>query len=114
MEALRGRFKRENEVDVNLSSGDDDFLDQALRDRLTLFKREPFQIVAEKFAKGLGVVDHFLPMNGLLACARQLPDLLLDLLQLGRELLSTRLQFAEVDGLGLIGVEQSLVLTLDP
>jgi hypothetical protein len=38
---------------------------------------------------------------------------LLDLLQLGRELLSPRLQLREVDSLGLIGIEQSLILTPD-
>jgi hypothetical protein len=38
---------------------------------------------------------------------------LLDLLQFGGELLSSRLQLWEVDGLGLIGVEQSLILSLD-
>jgi hypothetical protein len=43
----RGRFKRESEMDVNLFSRDDDFIDQALHDNLTFFKREPFEIVAE-------------------------------------------------------------------
>jgi hypothetical protein len=38
---------------------------------------------------------------------------LFNLLELGREFLSPRLQFAEVDGFGLISVEQSLVLSLD-
>jgi hypothetical protein len=38
---------------------------------------------------------------------------LLDLLQLGGELLSPRLHLGKVDGLGLIGVEQSLILSLD-
>jgi hypothetical protein len=68
--SLRGRFKRENEVDVNLFSGEGDFLDQALRHGLALFKRESFKIVAEQFAKGLGVVNHLAPMNGLLSSAR--------------------------------------------
>jgi len=110
---LRGRFKRENEVDVNLFSGDDDFLDQALRHGLALFKRESFEIVAEQFPKGLGVVNDLLPMNSLLSSVRQSLNLLLDLLQLCREFLSPRLHFSEVDCLGLIGVEQSLILSLD-
>src|SRR5262249_12878534 len=70
IEGLRGRFKRENEVDVNLLSSDDDFLDQALCHGLTLFKRESFEIIAEQFAKDLGVVNDLAPMNSLLACAR--------------------------------------------
>jgi hypothetical protein len=70
MNGLRGRFKRENEVDVNLFSGDSDFLDQGLRHGLTLFKRESFKIVAEQFVKGLGVVNHLAPVNGLLSGAR--------------------------------------------
>src|SRR5215831_16400041 len=67
--SLRGRFKRENEVDVNLFSGDDDFPDQTLRDGLTLFKRESFEIVAEQFPKGLGIINDLAPVNGLLASA---------------------------------------------
>lgn len=53
-------------------------------------------------------------MNSLLAHVRQLSNLHFDLLQFDRELLSPRLQFAEIDDLGLIGIEQSLVLTFDP
>jgi hypothetical protein len=39
IDSLRGRFKRENEVNVNLFSGDDDFLDQTLRHGLPFFER---------------------------------------------------------------------------
>jgi DDE superfamily endonuclease len=109
----RGRFKRENEVDVNIFSGDDDFLDQALRNSLTLFKRELFEIVAEQFAKCLGVVNDLAPVNSLLSSARQLSNLLLDLLRLGGEFLSPRLHLGKVDGFGLIGVEQPLILSFD-
>jgi hypothetical protein len=35
-------------------------------------------------------------------------------LQLGREFLTPRLQLTQVEHLGLIGIEQALVLTLDP
>jgi hypothetical protein len=69
IDSLRGRFKRENEVNVNLFSGDDDFLDQAVCNGLTLFKRKSFEIIAQQSAKGLGVVNDLLPMNGLLASA---------------------------------------------
>lgn len=68
---LRSRFKRENEVNVNLFSRDNYFLDQALRHGLALFKRESIEIVAEQFPKGLGVVNDLLPMNGLLSSVRQ-------------------------------------------
>ncbi len=39
IDSLRERFERENEVNVNLFSGDDDFLDQAVCNGLTLLKR---------------------------------------------------------------------------
>jgi hypothetical protein len=69
IDSLRGRFKRENEVNVNLFSGDDDFLDQAVCNGLTLFERKPFEIVTQQSAKGLGMINDLLPMNGLLASA---------------------------------------------
>src|SRR5215468_3654333 len=67
IDSLRGRFKRENEVNVNLFSGDDDFLDQAVCNGLTLFKRKSFEIVTQQSAKGVGMINDLLPMNGLLA-----------------------------------------------
>jgi hypothetical protein len=60
---LRGRFKRENEMDVHLFSRDHDFADQALRDGLLFFKRELFQVLTEQLAKGRRIVDHLLPIN---------------------------------------------------
>jgi len=42
---LRGRCKRENEMDVHLFSRDHDFADQALGDGLLFFKRELFQVL---------------------------------------------------------------------
>ena len=62
---LRGRFKREHEVDVNLFSGDDYFLDQTLRHSLTFLKRESFEIIAEQLAKCISVVNNLSPMNNL-------------------------------------------------
>jgi hypothetical protein len=44
---LRGRFKREDEMDVNFFPRDDDFFDQTLSDGLALFERKPFEIVAQ-------------------------------------------------------------------
>src|SRR5574341_565872 len=41
---LRGRVKREYVRDVDLLTGDDDFLDQALGDRLAIGKRQALQI----------------------------------------------------------------------
>jgi hypothetical protein len=65
-------------------------------------------------AKSLGIVNDLLPMKALLPSLRQLPTFLLNLLQLGREFLAPRLQLTEVENLGLISIEQALVLTLDP
>jgi hypothetical protein len=65
-------------------------------------------------AKGLGMVNDLLPMNALLPSLRQLATFLLNLVQLGREFLTPHLQFTEGEYLGLIGIEQALVLTLDP
>jgi hypothetical protein len=42
---LRGRFKRENEMEVNLFSRHDHFMNQALSYGLALLKRESFEIV---------------------------------------------------------------------
>src|SRR5215475_5664025 len=64
---LRGRFKRENEMDVHLFSRDHDFADQALGDGLLFFKRELFQVLTEQLAKGRRIVDHLLPMDTLLS-----------------------------------------------
>src|SRR5262249_61122051 len=42
---LRGGFKRENEMDVNLFSRHDHIMNQALSNGLALLKRKPFEIV---------------------------------------------------------------------
>jgi hypothetical protein len=44
---LRGGFKRENVMDINRFSRDDDCADQALGDSLTFFKRELFKVMAQ-------------------------------------------------------------------
>jgi len=111
---LRGRFKREYEVDVNLFSGDDHFPDQILRYSLTPLERQPFEIIAGQLAKCIGVINDLSPMNYLPARAGQLQQLRFDLLQFDRELLPAGLQFVEVDRFDLTGVEQASVLTLDP
>lgn len=101
-------------MDINRCSRDDDFADQALGYGLTFFKRELFKVMAQELAKSLGMVNDLLPMNALLPSLRSLPTFLLNLLQLGREFLAPRLQLTEVENLGLISIEQALVLTLDP
>src|SRR5262245_28386562 len=63
---LRGRFKRENEMDVHCVSRHDDLADQALGDGLPFFKRELCQVLAQQLAKGLGIVNDLLPMDALL------------------------------------------------
>ena len=111
---LRGGCNRENERAVNCFSRDDDFADQALGDGLPFFKRELFKVIAQQLAKGLSMVNDLLPMDALMPSLSSLPTFLLNLLQLGREFLTPRLQLTQVDNLALIGIEQALVLPLDP
>jgi hypothetical protein len=101
-------------MDVNFFSRDDDFADQALGDGLPFFKRELCKVIAQQLAKGLGIINDLLPMDTLLPSLRSLPTFLLNLLQLGREFLTPRLPLTQVDNLGLIRIEQALVLPLDP
>ena len=63
---LRGKFKREHIVDVNLISRHDDFVDQTACDGLAFLKREPLQIITQQLPKGFSVVNNLLPMNRLL------------------------------------------------
>jgi len=63
---LRGRVKREHIIDIDLLPCDDDFLDQALGDRLAVCKGQVLQIFAQQVAKAFGVVDDLLPMDRLL------------------------------------------------
>jgi hypothetical protein len=58
--------KREDIVDVNLLARDDDFFDQALGDGLALGKGESIEIVPQQMTKVVDMVDHGLPMEGLL------------------------------------------------
>jgi hypothetical protein len=60
---LRGTFKREYIIDVNLFSGDDHFLNQTLGDCLALFEGELFQIIAQQVAEGFRVLRHLLPVE---------------------------------------------------
>src|SRR5687768_1742139 len=54
----RGGFKRENEMDVNLFSCDDDFTAQALSDGLPFLKRELIKIISKQLAKSCRIADH--------------------------------------------------------
>jgi len=69
---LRGKLKREHIIDVDLLPRDDDFLDQALRDRLPFLKREALQILAQQLAKVRGMIDDLLPMDGVVLRSCQL------------------------------------------
>ena len=101
---LRGACKRENELDVYRFSRHNDFADQALGDGLPFFKRELGQILAQQWAKGLGIVHHVLPMDALLPRLRSLATFLGNLVQLRRKLLTPCLQLLEMENLGLIGI----------
>jgi hypothetical protein len=63
---LRGIFKREYIIDVNLVPRDDDFLNQTLGDCLALFEGQLFQIITQQAAEGCRVFRHLLPVEGAL------------------------------------------------
>ena len=98
---------------IHCFSRDDGCADQALCNGLPFFKRELCQIRPQQLAKGRGILDHLLPLDALLSCVGQLPTFLLDLSQRGSKFLSPRLELTECDNLGLIGIQQALVLPLD-
>ncbi len=88
---LRGRVKREHVRDIDLLPRDDDFLDQALGDRLAIGKREALQIVASQVPKVLNMLNHLLPVKRLLVRVRQLVQVLVEVLQFGGEFLTPEL-----------------------
>ncbi len=63
---LRGLFKREDIVDVDLFPRDDDFFDQTLGHRLAIGKGETIEIFPHQVTKVVDMVDHGLPVEGLL------------------------------------------------
>ena len=99
---------------IHCFSRDDDFADQALGNGLSLFKRELRQIRPQQLTKGRGILDHLLPLDALLSCVGQLPTFLFNLLQCSSKFLPPCLELTECDNLGLIGIKQALVLSLDP
>ena len=62
--------KREDIVDVDLFARDNDFFDQRLSHRLAIGKRETVKIVPQEVTKVVNMVDHGLPVEGLLLCGR--------------------------------------------
>ena len=99
---------------LHFFSRNDDFADQASRDSLPFFEGELLKVRPQQLAKGRGIVNHLLPLDALLSRVGQLPTFLLNLLQRGSQLLPPRLELTECDNLGLIGIKQALVLSLDP
>jgi hypothetical protein len=69
---LRGVGKREDIIDIDLLPRNDDFLDQALRDRLPIGKGETSEILASPVTKVLDMVNHGLPVEGVLLRVREL------------------------------------------
>ena len=63
---LRGLVKREDVVDVDLFPRDDDFFDQTLGNRLAIGKGETVEIFPQQVTKVIDMVDHCLPVEGLL------------------------------------------------
>lgn len=99
---------------VNGFSRDDDCADQAWGDRLTCFTRALCKVMAQSWAKGLGMVNDLLPMPARLPSVSELPTCLRTLWPLGRAFLTPRVPRTQVEPLGLIGIAHAWVLTLDP
>jgi hypothetical protein len=62
--------------------------------------------------KVVGVLDHSLPVAGVVLRGGELLQFAIHLLQLGGEFLATELQFTESDYLCLIGIHEALTLPL--
>jgi hypothetical protein len=62
---LRGLVKREDIGDVDLFSGDDDFFDQTLRNRLTICERQSLQVLSQQLAKVVNMLDDLVPVERL-------------------------------------------------
>jgi hypothetical protein len=90
------------------------FFNHSLRDGLPFFKRELVQMIPQSLAKGCRIVDDLWPMDTLLPRVRQLLTFLLKLWPRGSEFLTPRLELTQGDHLGLIGIQQALVLPLEP
>jgi len=56
------------------------------------------------------MVDHSLPVEGLLLCIGEALSFPIHLLQFRRQFLATELEFTQRDGLCLIGIKQALTL----
>jgi hypothetical protein len=94
--------------------GDDDFPDQALRDGLAFFTGELVQIGSQQPPKGFGVLNDLLPVSRPLLDAGSWLAFLLDLLELGRQFQAPTLSCTEANNLGLIGIQSTLALALQP
>jgi hypothetical protein len=114
LRTLRGDFKREQKMDVNFFSRDDDVIDQALRDGQSFFTRELVKMIPQSLANDGCLLDYPLPMDTLLPRVRSLLAFLLEPLPRGRELLTPRLELTPGDHLGLIGIAHALGLPLEP
>lgn len=88
---LRGLVKREDIGDVDLLSGDDDFFDQTLGNRLAIGKGETVEIFPQQLTKVLDMVDHCLPVEGLLLCVRELLQFPIQLLEFRGQFLPSKL-----------------------
>jgi len=99
---------------IHCFSRDNDFADQALGNGLSFFKRELRQMRPQPLAKGRGMINHLLPLDALLSCVGQQPIFLFNLLQRSRKFLPPRLALTACDHLGLISLQQALVLPRNP
>jgi hypothetical protein len=83
--------KREDIVDVDLLSGDDDFFDQTLGNRLAIGKGETVEIFPQQVTKVIDMVDHCLPVEGLLLRVRELLQFSIQLLEFRGQFLPSKL-----------------------
>jgi hypothetical protein len=88
---LRGLVKREDIVDVDLLTGDDDFFDQTLGNRLAIGKGETVELFPQQLTKVIDMVDHCLPVEGLLLRVRELVQFSIQVLEFRGQFLPSKL-----------------------
>lgn len=61
----------------------------------------------------LDVVDHSLPVEGVLLRVREVPEFSIKLVEFRSQFLPPELQFTKCDELRLVGIQQSLILSFE-
>jgi hypothetical protein len=105
--------KREDVVDIDLFAGNNDLFDQTLDHSLTIGEGETVKIVSQEVTKVFDMVDHGVPVEGLLLREGEVVQFPIYLLQFRCQFLATQLEFTQRDNLRLIGIEQALTLSFE-